>query len=239
MDSIILVGAICAILLGLGGLIGLADRKNFSLRWLLIAALLVILNDAMLTRIYGSFPRLFSDLEWNWQGKLMALVASLVVASLGAFGWRRSGLNLRQAKGSLGPALVVLGLYVTFFVGIALAFRGEEGSVETIAFQLTMPGIEEEIFYRGILLLALNEAFRGRFQLLGIGWGWGAILSSLVFGLGHAFSYSVTEGFGLDPVYLALTAVPSLLAVWLRERTGSLLMPVLAHNAGNSISLLI
>lgn len=239
MDAIVLVAANVAILFMLGVLLGLTDRKNFSVRWLAVSALLLVLNDAMLTRVYGWLPRLLPDADWNWQGKLMALGASLIVASLAAFGWKRCGLTLRHAANSLRPSLIVLSLYIAFFVGIALAFGGEHGSAETIAFQLTMPGLEEEIFYRGVLLLALNEAFRGRIQLIGIGWGWGALLSSLVFGFGHALSFSMTEGFSFDPLYLALTVTPSLLVVWLRERTGSVLIPILAHNAGNSIPLLI
>lgn len=239
VDGIILILSICAILLLLGGALGLADRKNFSPGWLVVSVLLVVLNDAMLTRLWGAIPWILPASDWNWQGKLMALGASLIVSSLAAFGWKRSGLTWRQAAGSFGPALIVLGLYLGFFLAIALAFGGEEPTAETIAFQLTMPGIEEEIFYRGVLLLALNEAFRGRVRFLGIGWGWGALLSSLAFGLGHAFSYSGAEGFALDPIYLALTAIPSLLAVWLRERTGSLLLPILAHNGGNAIPLLV
>ena len=38
---------------------------------------------------------------------------------------------------------------------------------------------------------------------------------------------------------MALTAIPSLLAVWLRLRTGSLLLPILLHNFGNAISLML
>lgn len=136
-------------------------------------------------------------------------------------------------------AIVALSVYCLFFLVIALAFDGGAADGEAIAFQLTMPGIEEEIFYRGILLLALNEAFRGRVKWLGVGWGWGAFLSCLLFGLAHALSYSSDAGFALDPIYLALTAIPSLLAVWLRERTGSLLMPIIAHNAGNSLPLIL
>ena len=239
MDEVILIGAISAIILVLGLALGLADRKNFSPGWLFISVLLIIANDAMLTRVYGMVPVLSPESAWNWQGKAMAFVLSLIIASLAAFGWKRSGLTLKQAAGSLRPAMVALSLYLGFFLALALAFGSEPASTETIAFQLTMPGIEEGIFYRGILLLALNEAFRGRIRFFGIGWGWGALLSSLAFGLGHAFSYSVTDGFALDPIYLALTAIPSLLAVWLRERTGSLVLPILAHNGGNAIPILL
>jgi hypothetical protein len=52
-------------------------------------------------------------------------------------------------------------------------------------------------------------------------------------------SYSAEAGFAFDPMIMALTAIPSFLAVWLRERTGSLLLPVLAHNFGNSIPILV
>lgn len=38
---------------------------------------------------------------------------------------------------------------------------------------------------------------------------------------------------------MALTGGPALLLVWLREKTGSLLLPVLLHNFANSISLLV
>jgi membrane protease YdiL (CAAX protease family) len=238
-DQITAILAICGIVIVLGTALGLTNRKKFSPGWLLVAAALVLANDAMLTRGYGLIPDVLPDNDWNWQGKLMALGLSLAVAALGMFGWRRSGLTLRQNPGSRRPAAFVFAAYVLFFLLIALAFDTGDATPETVAFQLTMPGLEEEIFYRGILLLALNQAFRGRIRLLGIDWGWGALLSSLVFGLAHALSYSALEGFAVDPVYLSLTAIPSLLAVWLRERTGSLLLPVAAHNLGNALPLIV
>jgi hypothetical protein len=47
----------------------------------------------------------------------------------------------------------------------------ERASAETIAFQLSLPGLEEEPFYRGVLLLALDRAFAGRIRALGVEWG--------------------------------------------------------------------
>ena len=75
-------------------------------------------------------------------------------------------------------------------------------------------------------------------QLLGVDWGWGALLSCALFGLAHAFGYS-DGAFSFDPMIMALTALPSLLAVWLRLRTGSLVLLVLLHNFGNAIGLLV
>ncbi|HEY6816682.1 MAG TPA: CPBP family intramembrane glutamic endopeptidase [Croceibacterium sp.] len=129
-------------------------------------------------------------------------------------------------------------LYLALFVALALAFPGSSPDGEEIAFQLTMPGLEEELFYRGLLLFALDRAFRGRVRFLGVEWGWGAVFSCALFGLAHAFSYS-EAGFAFDPLTMALTALPSLIAVWLRIRTGSVALPVVMHNFGNSIFFLL
>ncbi|WP_271078860.1 CPBP family intramembrane glutamic endopeptidase, BDIM_20840 family [Aurantiacibacter sp. MUD61] len=237
-DGLIAIGAIIAILLGAGIALGLLDRRNFSIRWLLMAGGLILINDALLTNLYGTLPRIAPDLEWNWQGKALALLATLAIAAHPAFGWKRSGLTLAQAPGSLHSALPVALLYCLFFLTLALVFPNEDASAETIAFQLTMPSFEEEPLYRGILLLAFFEAFRGRSHWLGIDWSWGALLACIAFGLAHAFSYS-QGAFGFDPIYFALTAVPSLLAIWVRMRTGSLLLPVVMHSFGNTIMVLL
>ncbi|MGX7895343.1 CPBP family intramembrane glutamic endopeptidase, BDIM_20840 family [Tsuneonella sp. HG222] len=237
MNALVSIAGVIAILCVAAGLLGLADRRNFAPRWLLAALGLVLLNDALLTNLYGLLPDVVGG-NWNWQGKLLALLASLAVAASPAFGLRAVGVTSRQAPGSMRAAIPVAVLYVLFFLAIALAFPGEGATAEDAAFQLTMPGLEEELFYRGLLLVAFDRALRGRKRFLGVEWGWGAILSSLAFGLAHAFGIS-DGSVSLDWMTLGLTAIPSLLAVWLVYRTGSLLLPVLLHNFGNSIGLFI
>ena len=238
MDAIVGAGSVLVLLLLLGIAISLARRDLFSFRWLLIAAGLVALNDALLTSGYGLILDLTSELEWNWQGKTLALLATIMIAALPSFGWQRCGLTFAQKPGSLVTAIPVAALYVLFFVALAWVFPSDSASAETIAFQLTMPGLEEELFYRGILLFALDKAFLGRLRFLGVDWGWGAFLSCALFGLAHAFGYS-DGAFHFDPTVMALTAIPSFIAVWLRLRTGSGLLPMLLHNLGNSMSFII
>ncbi len=237
MNGLIGLAGTLAILLLLGMIIGLAQRRQFALRWFVVAVLLVAINDALLTRAYRLLPDLISG-EWNWQGKLLALSATLAIAALPAFGWRRCGLTLAQEPGSLKSAIPVAVLYCAFFAALAVAFPGGTTTMEEAAFQLTMPGFEEESFYRGLLLLALDQAFTARKRFLGVDWGWGAVLSCLLFGLAHAFGFSAGS-FSFDATTMALTTLPSFIAVWLRLRTGSLLIPILLHNFGNSFSLLV
>ncbi len=238
MNGLIASIASVAILMIAGTAFGLIRRDAFSARWLALAAALVLLNDLLLTRAYGLIPAFWPQSDWNWEGKLLALVATLVIAAHPAFGWRRVGLTLRQAPGSLKAAIPVVILYCAFFAALAVTFPGDPPSTEAIAFQLTMPGFEEEPFYRGILLFALAQAFTSQVRFLGVDWNSGAILSCVMFGLTHAFGYSGGT-FSFDPVIMALTAVPSLLGVWLVLRTRSLLLPVFLHNFGNVISWLL
>ena len=169
MNGLIGLAGVLALLLGLGTAIGLMDRRGFSFRWLLIAAGLVAVNDALLTNLYGLLPDVIGG-SWNWQGKILVLAATLAIAACPGFGRRRSGLTLVQAPGSLKAALPVGLLYCAFFLVLALAFSGERATGEEIAFQLTMPGLEEEPFYRGVLLLALCQAFTGTKRVLGVDW---------------------------------------------------------------------
>lgn len=238
MDGFIGILGVVALLLGAGVVLGALLPGRMSLPWLLAAALLVLLNDLMLTNGYGLFPSLPLGGDWNWQGKILALAASLVVIALPGFGRRETGLTVVQAPGSLKLALPVAGLYVGLFLILALIFPNEGLSVEALAFQLTMPGLEEELFYRGVLLVALGRAFAGRVRFLGVDWGLGAILSCVLFGLAHAFGFSDGE-FSFDPLTMGLTAVPSLIAVWLALKTRSLVLPVLLHNFGNAVMMVI
>lgn len=237
MNGVIGIAGVVGLLLAAGGAIWTLGRGHVAWRWLLVAAGLVVLNDVCLTNAYGLLPTPIPG-DWNWQGKALALIATLAVAALPAFGWRASGLTLAQAPGSLKPAAGVCLLYVAVFLGLALAFPTEPANAETLAFQLTMPGLEEETFNRGLLLLALNRAFTARKRLLGVDWGWGGLIACALFGLTHAFGFS-DGAFSFDPLYFALTAGPSLIAVWLVLRTRSVLLPVLIHNFGNAVMLLV
>lgn len=213
-------------------------RGRIGWGWLAAALALMVAYELALTGLYGAvrLPGLRGD--WNWSGKVMAVGLSLAIATAPAIGWRRVGLTLRQDRRGLPGALVLSAMLVAVFVALALASPGEGADADTLAFQLTMPGLDEELFYRGVLLLMLNEAFGRPLRVLGAPMGWGALLSCLAFGLVHALGYEA-GGFSLDPMTLALTGGPAVLLVWLREKTGSLLLPVVLHNFANSIFLLL
>lgn len=236
-DGLVAILAVAATVIAVGGMIGLADRRFVDWRWLLVAVGLILLNDALLTSFYGALPDVIGG-ERNWQGKLLALVASIAIASTAWFGWRASGLTLDQGDAPRRPTWIVVGFIAAAFLGLALAFPNEPIAGEELGFQLTMPGLEEELFYRGVLLLAFDRAFAGRKRFAGVEWGWGALFVTALFGMVHAFSYA-NGAFEFDAMAFALTALPSVLLFWIRARTGSLLWPTLLHNLANTAPMLV
>lgn len=237
MDELIRTLIETGILAGLGLLGAAMFRSGFRAHWLVAALVMNLAYQTLLTRGFWLVPDPFAGADWNWAGKLAALAGTLAVMSLPAFGWARCGMRLDQGsrwRGSLLLLLVLAGLF--FWLAVSSA-DGKPDSAETIAFQWTMPGLDEELFYRGTLLLALNEAFRPKANILGAPIGYGGVLTTVLFGLTHALSYEA-GAVEIDAMTFALTGVPALLLLWLRERTGSLVMPVIGHNIANGASTL-
>ncbi|MDH5833643.1 CPBP family intramembrane glutamic endopeptidase, BDIM_20840 family [Luteimonas kalidii] len=236
-DALIEIALHMAVVLALALVAAVATRSRMHPGWLAVALGLMLLRDALVLRGYGLVPELVTGSDWNWTGKVLATAGLLAVAALPWFGMRRCGVTLRQAPGSAAAWWVFCGVAALIIV---LAVVGRDGAddLETIAFQWTMPGIEEELFYRGVLLLALNRALDGGDdppRLAGIGWG--GVLASVAFGLGHALPWRDGAP-AFDVMAFALTGGPALLIAWFRARTRSLVLPVLAHNTANGVSTL-
>lgn len=216
------------------------DRQNFNLKWFAAALGLMALWSVIyeLTGRHGILPNLFEGARWNWQDKIIAFAVFLGIAALPAFGWKEVGWTFKHKPGSLRAVAPLTLIYAGLFIVLALMEPPTNGTAETVAFQLTMPSLEEELVFRGVLLFAFYKAFEGRWRLFNVGWSWGAIPSCVAFGLVHAMQ--LNEGaIRFEWLYFLATAVPSLGAVWLRLRTGSLLIPILLHSVGNAASHLI
>jgi len=98
-----------------------------------------------------------------------------------------------------------------------------------------MPGLAEELLWRGILLAILSRMFTARFKLANAEIGYGAIALTLVFALVHGIQFDKTLALHTDGMNALMAGVTGFALVWLRLRTKSLVLPVVLHNATNVI----
>jgi len=164
--------------------------------------------------------------SWNWSGHLLALGGMLALAVLLV---RRAGLAPRDlgfaAPAQLGVAVrvCVAALLVSYPLHVITAGRIEPIPAATWLFVATMPGLAEEVAFRGVLLAAAERAAPAARVVAGVPVTLGAALLTAAFvGL---------HGFGVGMLVSVLPG--SLLYLWLRLRTGSLLVPIVAHNLWN------
>ena len=95
-----------------------------------------------------------------------------------------------------------------------------------------MPGLDEEPFFRGLLLLLLHQTFGKGLKVWGAETGWGLWLVTAVFGLLHGITVESGE-LEVNLWVIVSTGFIGFVATWMRERTGSLVAPVLFHNLIN------
>lgn len=175
-----------------------------------------------------------SGLKWNWLGKIVAIATTLVLMRLIPKALRQDyGLTWRQTAGSLLPALLVIAAMCAFAWGIeAFSADGTDTSVETLAFQGSLPGLDEELFFRGLLLALFGAAFSDRWRLMGVAAGPALAAITFLFAAGHGLR--IADGhLAFSLLAFTVTGVLGLGLIWLRRRTGSLLLPMVAHNLVN------
>jgi membrane protease YdiL (CAAX protease family) len=109
--------------------------------------------------------------------------------------------------------------------------------VSTVAWQFVFSGFGEEFAYRGYFQSRLNQAFGRPLCLFGIQFGAGLIIASLLFGLWHAFN-TYDPAIGLSSLswgWALWTSVAGLFFGVLREKTGSLVAPGIAHGLPDAV----
>jgi membrane protease YdiL (CAAX protease family) len=191
--------------------------------------------------LISSVPGLewYQTLTLPWANKLVLFAACLCFVALWrGMSWREVGFTLRLNPGSLRPIVIITVAVV--LINVALSFLIDPDTVplnEMILYQATLPGLDEELFFRGILLILLNRALGTPWRLWGAQIGWGLVISTLLFGLAHGFFWG-EGGLSVDLVGIVVTGFYGFLLGWVRERSGSLIPAIVMHNLMNTVLFL-
>lgn len=146
---------------------------------LLIASCLFLLDI-----ITVCSPTLFgaSGMTWAWSGKLCQLAVFGGIAS--KLGFPNVGIRLpNQRPTSWMAAAGIVGL-LSALPTLEWGQSVPPPSTQVLAYQATMPGLAEELVYRGVLLSVLERRMPKGIDLFGVRWKSGAVLTSLWFAKG-------------------------------------------------------
>ena len=118
---------------------------------------------------------------------------------------------------------------------LGVLLGSDKFNLETLAFQLTMPGIDEEIMFRGILLGLLMSALKPKIPFLG---NPSVLLTAILFGFVHALTIDKNNSVGFEPLYFVQTFIGGYAWARVTVQTRSVLLAVLSHGFSNFFSAL-
>ena len=138
---------------------------------------------------------------------------------------------------TIGLALVLLGAYSCW----RSLLPGIGGAISSFCYYLVLVGFGEEILYRGYMQTRLSDAFGRPFRFREVGWGWGVIVTSLLFGLSHLLNGWDPATGRFEPLWwwAVWTFFGGLVFSYVRERTGSIVAPALLHGLPQALVYLL
>jgi membrane protease YdiL (CAAX protease family) len=178
-------------------------------------------------------PRLpvLETLTFNWQGKALAVAVAVATVALSRLTWREVGAY-GPRPGWRRPFAITLTVLVVAAVLLNVAWPSEHAGLEAALFQATMPGLQEELMFRGVLFASLDRVLQGRRRLWGADVGWSLPTTTALFALIHGVA--VVDGqVVLDAGSFAFTTVLGFVLGWVRARGGSVWPSVVLHNTWN------
>lgn len=203
--------------------------KRITITLAVICAVYLGLDDFVTGLASSSDAFSFINGNWNWSGKIYSIALSVVAVIALRIHPKDIGLTLKQEAPRLAVAAIVG--FIIWGSCLGLLFQPGAPDAETLAFQAIMPGISEELVYRGIAPAIVMGLILGNRNYDGMPWAV-IITTAILFGIWHSLSYSGGE-FRFDLMSGLFPFIGSVVGGWLRFKTGSLLVPILGHSLAN------
>ena len=169
--------------------------------------------------------------HWNWAGKILSILVTLaLIALIPSLSWDAAGFRWNQNSAAV-PALIASAIAFAFAwtIDLLLPHPHVPATAEALWYQALIPGPSEELLYRGLALVLLDRAFGNRYwRVFGAPFGFGAIITSIWFGVIHGSGIAAGQ-IVVSWFTIAVTGMIGFIFAWIRMRTGSLVIPIVAH----------
>jgi hypothetical protein len=224
----ILTAAVCGgVVLGPLALVGLLRRDPGLARGTGAVLALWLLD---ITAVFLPTALGVRGMAWAWSGKLLETAVFVVVAHrLGRTPWRRP-------TGSVGVWVGWMLAATAVATGAALLVGVETAPLppgQVVLYQATMPGLAEELVFRGVLLGLLDDALGRPVAFGGVRWGAGAVITTALFWLGHSAAVGLDGTVDIAWWTVLDYGVFGALMCALRYRFDSVWPCIVSHNLHN------
>ncbi len=208
-------------------IIFLKERNKINFKRIAIFIFCYLIYNLILVLGLRNNHFIFSDSHWNWTGKILGILWGITCYFLfKKYFADNNFFTLKQNKKNFKKALTA-GIAIGLFTMILSFFAGKSKfDFETLTFQLTLPGIDEEIMFRGILLCLLASSLKGKIFFLG---NPSIFLTSVLFGLMHALTMTKNYSFTFDPIYFIYTTTAGYIFGWTTIKSRSILLAIFSH----------
>ena len=216
-------------------LIAFKNSRVSHSRWLILLSGLFILDI-----IWFNLPVYFlKDSQFPWQPTIIAALWDLFfIYFLSRIPADEFGLTTQFKAGTKKPFLLLTaGWSVVLFLIFYYFFDHRSLTGEGLIYNLTMPGISEELIYHGILLTMLNRVFISKREILKAKIGWGILIVAILYALVNAIRLKDIHDFSMtfNTTFFIFAFCSSLLFGYVKERTGNLVASMASHNLWNTI----
>jgi membrane protease YdiL (CAAX protease family) len=218
------------------------NKDNHKFKYLLLFVSYYFFYSILLA-IPNWIPALrIIESTWNWSGKIYAITGSILFYII----FRKSLANysyitFKQNDNSLKPKTYII--FIVFLVTIGLALfsvQKSETRFEDLLFQSTIPGLDEELAFRGIMLGLLSNSLRSKVNFGPINLGNPALLIiSTLFGFAHSLHINANWNIQQNWLEFLDTFVIGWILGWMTIKSGSILMSILSHNLINILPIIV
>jgi membrane protease YdiL (CAAX protease family) len=173
--------------------------------------------------------------NWNWQGKFLSFVLALLfIYFLPYLTKEQAGFTFKINKSVWLPFIILTGISLGWTFMHINTLQEIDDSKEYLFFQLTMPGLSEELIFRGILLGLLNLIFVTKRKILGADLGMGALIQVILFGIGHAIYFDQNQHIQFYMEGFLLSFILGVFMTYLKEKGESIIPAILFHTIYNA-----
>jgi len=211
------------------------NKNRDSFNTVIVFVLFFFINELLVYSHTIETLRFFKE-YWNWSGKFFAIVGSILFLTFyKKYPITEYGITFHQQPGSIRFSLIILSVFV--FTSVLIGFFASEAAsfnLETLMFQLTMPGFDEELAFRGIMIGLLSQVLVSNWKIKKLNLGNPSILiTSILFGLVHGLQLDKDFNLSFSISYFLWTFSIGFAIGWVFVKSKSIVFPIIIHNTLN------